>query len=72
MSAIRAKERGPQHIYKDSLVRSLLVEQLDYELTAVIDSMHSTNGSEVRYRESDSEYSFHICPKRFCDGPIVW
>jgi hypothetical protein len=41
--------------------------------TAVTVSMHSTKGSEVRYRESDNAYSFHSCPKRSWAGPIcVW
>ncbi len=42
-------------------------------LTAVTVSMQSTNGSEVKYRESESEYSFHNCPKRSCAPPMrVW
>lgn len=45
----------------------------DERHTAVMVSMHSTNGSEVKYLESDSAYSFHSCPKRSCFGPIrVW
>ncbi len=43
------------------------------DLTAVTVSMHRTKGSEVRYRESESEYSFHSCPKRSCAPPMrVW
>lgn len=42
-------------------------------LTAVIVSMHSTKGSEVRYRESERAYSFHNWPKRSWAGPIrLW
>ena len=32
--------------------------------TAVTVSMHSTNGSEVKYRESERAYSFHNCPNK--------
>jgi hypothetical protein len=43
------------------------------KLTAVTVSMQSTNGSEVRYRESEKAYSFHSCPNRSWAGPIrVW
>jgi hypothetical protein len=38
--------------------------------TAVTVSMQRTKGSEVRYLESESAYSFHNCPKRSCAGPI--
>lgn len=35
--------------------------------------MQSTNGSEVRYLESEKAYSFQSCPNRSCAGPIrVW
>ena len=34
--------------------------------TAVIVSMHRTNGSEFIYLESENAYSFHSCPKRSC------
>lgn len=34
--------------------------------TAVIVSIHRTKGSENRYLESESEYSFHSCPKKSC------
>ena len=37
-----------------------------WHFTAVTVSMHSTKGSDVKYLESDQEYSFHICPKRSC------
>ena len=41
--------------------------------TAVIVSMQRTNGSFVRYRESDIEYSFHNWPNRSVLDPIlVW
>lgn len=33
-------------------------------LTTVIVSMQRTTVSEVKYRESDSAYSFHSCPNR--------
>jgi hypothetical protein len=38
--------------------------------TAVTVSMQRTKGSEVKYLESESAYSFHSCPKRSCAGPI--
>jgi hypothetical protein len=38
--------------------------------TAVTVSMQRTKGSEVKYLESESAYSFHNCPKRSCAGPI--
>lgn len=31
----------------------------------------SMKKSEVRYRESDSAYSFHSCAKRDCEDAIV-
>ncbi len=34
--------------------------------TAVTVSMHSTNGSDVMYLESENEYSFHNWPNRSC------
>ena len=35
--------------------------------------MHSTKGSDVKYRESESAYSFHNCPNRSWAGPMrVW
>lgn len=40
------------------------------ERTAVMVSMQSTNASCVRYRESESEYSFHSCPNKSCIPPI--
>ena len=43
------------------------------QLTAVMVSMQSTNGSEVRYLESEKAYSFHSWPNRSCFGPIdLW
>lgn len=42
-------------------------------LTTVMVSIHRTIGSEVKYRESDSEYSFHNCPNKSWAGAIcVW
>ena len=35
--------------------------------TAVIVSMQSTKGSCVKYRESESAYSFHSWPKMSCN-----
>jgi len=48
------------------------MEKKDAEvgLTAVTVSMQSTNGSLVRYLESENAYSFQSCPKRSCAGPI--
>ena len=41
--------------------------------TAVTVSMHKTNGSEVRYLESEKEYSFHSWPNRSClPGMFAW
>lgn len=37
-------------------------------LTTVRDSMHSINGSEVMYLESERAYSFHNCANRLCDA----
>ena len=34
--------------------------------TAVIVSMHNTNGSEFMYLESENAYSFHSWPNRSC------
>ena len=43
------------------------------KLTAVMVSIHRTNGSEVRYLESELAYSFHICPKMSVAGAMrVW
>ena len=43
------------------------------ERTAVTVSMHKTNDSEVRYLESEKEYSFHNCPNRSClPGIFAW
>lgn len=41
----------------DLLVKHPL--EMDHVLTAVHVSMHKTNGSENKYLESDSAYSFH-------------
>jgi len=42
-------------------------------LTAVSVSMQRMNGSEVRYLESESAYSFHNCENRACDfGMVAW
>lgn len=38
--------------------------------TTVIVSIHNTKVSEVMYRESDSAYSFHSCPKRSWEEAI--
>lgn len=38
--------------------------------TAVTVSIHRTNGSEVRYLESELAYSFHICPKMSVAGAM--
>lgn len=35
-------------------------------LTTVMVSTETIKGSEVRYRESEREYSFHSCAKRVC------
>ena len=44
-----------------------------YEHTAVTVSIHKTNDSEVRYLESENEYSFHNCPNRSClPGMFAW
>lgn len=40
-------------------------------LTAVMVSMLSMKKSDVRYRESDSAYSFHSCASTFCDDAMV-
>jgi hypothetical protein len=41
--------------------------------TAVMVSMQSTKGSEVKYRESERAYSFHSWPKRsFAEPMRVW
>ena len=43
------------------------------ERTAVTVSIHRTNDSEVRYLESEKEYSFHNCPNRSClPGMLAW
>ena len=43
------------------------------ERTAVTVSMHRTNDSEVKYLESEKEYSFHSCPNRSClPGMLAW
>lgn len=43
------------------------------ERTAVTVSMHKTNASEVKYLESEKEYSFHNCPNRSClPGMVAW
>ena len=43
------------------------------EHTAVTVSMHKTKDSEVRYLESENEYSFHNCPNRSClPGMFAW
>lgn len=34
-------------------------------------SIQTTNGSEVRYLESESAYSFHSCPNRSCAGAMA-
>ena len=40
-------------------------------LTTVILSTLSMKKSEVRYRESESAYSFHSCAKSDCEDAIV-
>ncbi len=41
--------------------------------TAVTVSMHKTKDSEVKYLESENEYSFHSCPNRSClPGRFAW
>ena len=43
------------------------------ERTAVTVSMHKTNASEVKYLESENEYSFHNCPNKSClPGMFAW
>ena len=43
------------------------------ERTAVTVSIHKTNDSEVKYLESENEYSFHNCPNRSClPGMFAW
>lgn len=43
------------------------------DCTAVTVSMHKTNDSEVKYLESENEYSFHNCPNRSClPGMFAW
>lgn len=43
------------------------------ERTAVTVSMHKTKDSEVKYLESENEYSFHNCPNRSClPGMFAW
>lgn len=43
------------------------------EPTAVTVSMQRTNDSDVKYLESENEYSFHNCPKRSClPGILAW
>jgi hypothetical protein len=49
----------------------LVTESLNMDVTeptTVIDSTHSIKGSDVKYRESESAYSFHNCPKRLCEA----
>src|SRR5687767_7489703 len=58
------RERAPERLSMVSKVLELPKSQR--RLTAVMVSMQSTNASWVKYRESDSEYSFHSCPKRSC------
>ena len=72
MRTATTKESGPQKTYqiKSILVSYFPIMNFDIKnkvrLTAVTVSIHNTNGSEVRYLESESEYSFHICPNRSC------
>ena len=41
--------------------------------TAVTVSMRRTKDSEVKYLESENEYSFHNCPNRSClPGILAW
>ena len=68
MKAATMKHRGPQ---VNCALQIFSMEDLGPgegeetgKHTAVTVSMHSTKGSEVKYRESESAYSFHSCPKR--------
>jgi hypothetical protein len=56
---------------RDSSGTSLSGEREELLLTAVMLSMQSTLPSLVRYRESESEYSFHSWPKTDCSLPMA-
>ena len=76
MSNATANDMGPQQTWTQD--RQLCVSNFkgiirDREPTAVTVSIHRTNGSEVRYLESENEYSFHNCPNRSClPGMFAW
>jgi hypothetical protein len=46
-------------------------EEEDGQLTTVTLSTLSMKKSDIRYRESESAYSFHNCARSDCDDAIV-
>ena len=76
MSNATAKDMGPQQTYIRHRQRFFFDPKerwLAEERTAVTVSMHKTNDSEVKYLESENEYSFHSCPNRSClPGRFAW
>lgn len=72
MKAATMKQRGPQvNCAFNCISMDELPEKKDLgcrkwlgRRTAVTVSMQSTKGSEVKYRESESAYSFHSWPNR--------
>ena len=58
MAAI-TKQSGPHANWGECQYGSKFECRVREELTAVMVSMQSTNGSEVRYLESEKAYSFH-------------
>jgi hypothetical protein len=52
-------EGAPGELSGVSLALGFSALGISGPFTAVMVSMHSTKGSEVRYRESDRAYSFH-------------
>ena len=76
MSSATANDMGPQQTWtqdRQFCVSNARGRMRDSEPTAVTVSIHKTNGSEVRYLESENEYSFHNCPNRSClPGMFAW
>lgn len=68
------KARGPQANYAEAaLVASEGGNEGGRLRTAVTPSIQNRNASEVRYRESEREYSFHSCEKRDCSpARVLW
>ena len=51
--------------------RCEVVGRCEGRRTAVMVSIHKTKGSCVKYRESESAYSFQSWPKTSCNEPML-